>query len=83
MTINSQYDSKLIIRNSIFSNNTALNGGAIKSYNMDTEIETSTFIENSAIEQGGAVFLSCDKGHAIGCPSIIKETIFENNVAGL
>ena len=67
-----------IIIDSIFEENSAVNGGAI--YSQDSiEIGNTKFISNYASDIGGGVFLKGNVGGIVG--ATIEETLFEKNTA--
>ena len=63
------------IENSIFSGNSATSGGAISHQNSELTIVNSTFTENSATENGGAVFTYNSE------PFEVTDSIFSRNNA--
>lgn len=64
---------KVTIKNVIFKNGTAKNGGAIFS-NADLTIDNCRFISNNASENGGAVFINSKD-------SVVKDSQFNSNNA--
>lgn len=64
---------KMVVNDSKFDNNSALNGGALNVVG-DLEVENAEFTGNSASETGGAIF-------NVGTDIYIKNSTFKNNIA--
>ena len=58
------------IRGTIFTNNTAKFGGALRAIKSEIHINNSTFRRNSAIQDGGAIHVSRTNIHISGCSFI-------------
>ncbi len=69
-------NEQLIIKNSTFSGNTAIAGGAIYS-NLKTSIDGGLFEENTATVQGGAINITSSASASL----IVEKTIFKKNKA--
>ncbi|HBL45220.1 MAG TPA: hypothetical protein DDZ90_17705, partial [Planctomycetaceae bacterium] len=78
---NSQYSSAQI-SNTVFSQNRAQSGGGISSLEAFLNVADSTFTENQATENGGAVFVKVYESVVIGSQATISGSTFSMNSAG-
>ena len=78
---NSQYSSAQI-SNTVFLQNRAQSGGGISSLEAFLNVADSTFTENQATENGGAVFVNVYESVVIGSQATISGSTFSMNSAG-
>ena len=61
-------DAKVVIENSVFSNNFApTDGGVIGLQTIDFDIKDSVFINNSSAQEGGAIWAEVNRGNIENC----------------
>ena len=61
-------DAKVVIENSVFSNNFApTDGGVIGLQAIDFDIKDSVFINNSSAQEGGAIWAEVNRGNIENC----------------
>ncbi|MBD2112399.1 MULTISPECIES: DUF4347 domain-containing protein [Cyanophyceae] len=78
--------SFLIVENSRFTNNKGFNGGAIYNFSSPTTVTRSTFLNNTAIGDGGGAIFGDGTGPGgtsttQGTPLLIQDSLFESNKA--
>ena len=71
---------KLTVSNSIFSNNSAFNGGAIEDSSGTLTVNSSIFVNNHAYDAGGGIN-TYSQGAPGSTVSIVNNSVFSNNTA--
>ena len=70
-----------LIEASHFSDNVAMNGGALVLVNQKGEIKDTLFKQNRAIQSGGAASFECTNGYLLDCITTIRNSNFTRNQA--